>query len=156
MQPARPRFETHHTIRNPNYKADVAAAFKDQAMLIHLGAELTQVAPGYCEIRLPFRPELGQNHGYFHGGAVATLADVSGGFAGWTLLDKGQLMLTVEYKTNIVSPGQGEALIGRGWVVKSGRTLTITQIEVHSLVDGVEQLCATALQTLMMVKEESP
>jgi len=141
-----------HRPRNPDYVAQVEAAFAGQPMLAALGMELVRVAPGFCELHLPFRPDISQNHGYFHGGAIATLADVSGGFAGWSLLPEGMWIVTVEYKTNIVAPGRGERLVGRGRVVRSGRTLTTTEIEILALEDGRETLCATALQTLMAVE----
>ncbi|MCW8906044.1 MAG: PaaI family thioesterase [Sedimenticola sp.] len=142
-----------HRPRNPDYVAQVQSAFAGQPMLAALGMELVRVAPGFCELRLPFRDDISQNHGYFHGGAIATLADVSGGFAGWSLLPEGMWIVTVEYKTNIVAPGRGEYLIGRGRVVRSGRTLTTTEIEILAVDgDGQESLCATALQTLMAVE----
>lgn len=141
-----------HQPRNPDYVAQVEAAFAGQPMLAALGMELVRVEPGFCELHLPFRDDISQNHGYFHGGAIATLADVSGGFAGWSLLPEGMWIVTVEYKTNIVAPGRGQRLIGRGRVVRSGRTLTTTEIEVLVTQDGRESLCATALQTLMAVE----
>lgn len=137
---------------NPDYAAQVRAAFDGQPMLAALGMEMVRVAPGFCELHLPYRPDITQNHGYFHGGAIATLADVSGGFAGWTLLPEGMWIVTVEYKTNIVAPGRGERLVGRGRVVRAGRTLTTTEIEILVLEQGRESLCATALQTLMAVE----
>lgn len=138
--------------RNPDYANQVREAFAGQPMLGSLGMELVLVEPGYCELHLPYRPDISQNHGYFHGGAIATLADVSGGFAGWSLLPVGMWIVTVEYKTNIIAPGRGEKLIGRGRVVRSGRSLTTTEIEVLAVEQGQERLCATALQTLMAVE----
>ena len=31
-------------------------------------------------MQLPFKPELTQQHGYFHGGIVGTIADSAGGY----------------------------------------------------------------------------
>ena len=129
----------------------VQKAFHGQPFMAHLGATLELVEPGFCEIHLPNRREMSQNLGYFHGGAIAALADVCGGFAGWSLQPEGMAMLTVEYKTNIMAPGQGERLIGRGRVIKSGRTLTVSEVEILVVDGGEKRLCATALQTLMAV-----
>lgn len=137
---------------NPDYAAQVQQAFDGQPMLATMGVELFHTEPGYCELHLPYRADISQNHGYFHGGAIATLADVSGGFAGWSLLPEGMWIVTVEYKTNIVAPGRGEKLIGRGRVIRAGRSLTTTEIEVLAVEQGEERLCATALQTLMAVE----
>ena len=144
------QFET----RNPDFEQMVHDAFSNQPFMAHLGAVLQSVKPGYCEIMLPQSPALTQHHGYFHGGVIAALADVCGGFAGWSLLPAGMAMLTVEYKTNIVAPGKGEALIGRGRVIRAGRTLTTTEIEILAVSQEKKTLCASALQTLMAVKAE--
>ncbi|WP_417789940.1 PaaI family thioesterase [Terasakiella pusilla] len=139
------------TPKADNYIQLVQDAFAKQGFMQHLGVELAELKPGYCELHLPFKPELDQHHGYFHGGAIGALADVSGGFAGFTLLPEGQAMLTVEYKLNIISPGAGEYLKGVGRVIKHGRTLTITQIDVYGVTADGEKHCATAIQTLMAV-----
>jgi uncharacterized protein (TIGR00369 family) len=137
--------------KNENYLHMVQTAFENQGFMKYLGVEMAELRPGYCELHLPFKPELDQHHGYFHGGVIGSLADVSGGFAGFTLLAQGQAMLTVEYKLNIIAPGAGTYLKGVGRVLKAGRTLTVTEIDVFGVKDGVETQCATAIQTLMAV-----
>lgn len=137
--------------RSENYVGLVQDAFAKQGFMEHLGVEIADIKPGYCELHVPFKDVLNQHHGYFHGGVIGTLADVSGGFAGYSLLPEGQAMLTVEYKLNIVSPGAGDYLKGVGRVVKHGRTLTVTHIDVYGVKGETETLCATAIQTLMAV-----
>ncbi len=58
-------------------------------------------------------------------------------------------VLTVEYKLNLLAPGDGEALIAQGEVVKPGRNLVITRAEVYVIKGGRESHCATMQQTLM-------
>ena len=58
-------------------------------------------------------------------------------------------MLTVEYKMNLLAPGDGDLLIARGRVLKSGRTLVVAQVDAFVLKDGRETPCATLLETLM-------
>jgi uncharacterized protein (TIGR00369 family) len=41
----------------------------------HLGAEVTALTPGKCEIQVPYRKEMTQQHGYFHAGVAAAIAD---------------------------------------------------------------------------------
>lgn len=138
---------------DPNYAERVRASFGRQGFMRLIGAELNSVAPGRCEIQIARRPELTQQLGYFHAGIIATLADNAGGYAALSLLPPGKEVLTVEYKINLLRPGEGERLISRGVVVKSGRTLTITQVEVFIVKDGIEELAATALLTMMGVAE---
>jgi len=135
--------------RNPAYAERVQASFDRQKVMALLGARLARLAPGECEIHLPFKPELTQQHGYFHGGIVGTIADSAGGYAAFTLMPLDSSVLTVEYKMNLLAPANGELLVARGRVLKSGRTLAVTQVDAFVLKGRRETLCATLLQTLM-------
>jgi len=135
--------------RNPAYEAAVRDSFARQGAMAHLGAELLRVAPGRVEIGLPFRPQVSQQHDYFHGGIVATIADNAGGYAAYSLMPAGAEILTVEFKISLIAPARGERLIARGRVKRPGRTLTVTEVDVWAVADGVETLCASMLQTLI-------
>ncbi|MEA2564459.1 MAG: hypothetical protein QOH06_5963 [Acidobacteriota bacterium] len=141
------------TPSDPDFAARVRASFARQGFMASLGAELTRVEPGACEIRLPFREGLGQQHGYFHAGALSAIADSAGGYAGYTLMGAGDSVLSVEYKVNLLAPGRGDAAVARARVVKSGRTLTVCQIEVFVERDGTETLCALMQQTLVRMAD---
>ncbi|MEW5710303.1 MAG: PaaI family thioesterase [Pseudomonadota bacterium] len=140
------------TAPDPRYAERVRASFARQGIMGHLGAALTEVRSGYCEIRLPFRPELAQQHGYFHGGVIGTLGDSAGGYAAFTLMSADAGVLTVEYKMNLLAPGDGELLIARGRVIKAGRSLVVSQADVAVVKDGTERLCAILLQTPMTIQ----
>lgn len=140
---------SHFEPRDPNYVEKVRASFARQKIMAHIGAELGEVRPGHCEIRLPYRPEITQQHGYFHGGVIGTIADSAGGYAGYTLMPADASVLTVEYKLNILAPGEGELLIAEGRVIKAGRTLVITRAEVYAERNGRRSHCASMQQTLM-------
>lgn len=118
-----------------------------------LGAELVKVEPGFCEIRLPYRAGLAQQHGFMHAGAVGAIADSAGGYAAYTLMSQNDSVLSIEYKLNLLEPAQGEAVIARARVVRSGRTLSVCQVDVFALRDGVETLCATMQQTVMRLAD---
>jgi uncharacterized protein (TIGR00369 family) len=135
--------------KNPEYAQRVQASFDRQGAMALLGARLARVAPGECDIELPFKPELTQQHGYFHGGIIGTIADSAGGYAAFSLMPADSSVLTVEFKMNLLAPGDGDLLIARGRVVKAGRTLVVTQIDVFVSKSGRETLCATLLETLM-------
>jgi uncharacterized protein (TIGR00369 family) len=135
--------------KNPEYAQRVQASFDRQGAMALLGARLARVAPGECDIELPFKPELTQQHGYFHGGIIGTIADSAGGYAAFSLMPADSSVLTVEFKMNLLAPGDGDLLIARGRVVKAGRTLVVTQIDVFVSKSGRETLCAILLETLM-------
>ena len=112
---------TTFTPSDPNFKQRVAESFNRQQFMAYIGAELIDVQPGYCEIHLPFRPELTQQHGFFHAGIISTLADNTAGYASNSLMDDGSMVLSVEFKINLLSPGDGELLIGKSNVIKHGQ-----------------------------------
>ncbi|OSQ31456.1 PaaI family thioesterase [Thalassospira sp. MCCC 1A03138] len=138
--------------QNPNYDAEVRHRFSQQPYNLSIGAEVVDVKPGRVEIVVPSRADLIQHNGYFHGGLIAGLADIAGGFAGWSLVAEDQGMLTIEYKLNIVAPGMGDQLRAVGEVVSRGRSIIVTRIDVFGMRNSESVLCATSLQTLKVMK----
>lgn len=142
-------------ILDPDYVAKIGDSFARQKFMGFLGATLTRVAPGEVEIVLPHRPELTQQHGFFHAGVTSTLADNAGGYAGYMLFPVGSSVLTVEFKINLLAPARGEALRAVGKVIKSGRTLTFCELAVHAIAGDQETLCATGQQTLICLHDRA-
>ena len=64
-------------------------------------------------------------------------------------------MLTVEYKINLVAPADGDELIARARVIRSGRTLKVCLADVFARSDGPEVHCATMLATVMCLPGKS-
>lgn len=138
-----------HAPRNPEWESTVRASFARQKVMNLIGAEMGALAPGHCEIRLPFRDDLTQQNGFFHAGITSTIVDSAGGYAGLTLMPAGADVLTVEFKLNLLAPADGDLLVAEGQVLKSGRNLVITRGEVYAIRDGKAVHCATMQQTLM-------
>lgn len=143
------------TPKDPDFKTRVRESFERQRFMDYIGALLTDLGPGSCEIRLPYRTELTQQHGFFHGGVVGTLADNSAGYAAFTLMPADATILTVEYKLNLMAPGKGEELVARGQVLRAGRTLTVCKADVYAVEDGKETICASMLETLIRLDGRS-
>jgi uncharacterized protein (TIGR00369 family) len=139
-------------------EARVRESFSRQGFMRHLDARITAFAPGECEIQVPYREEMTQQHGYFHAGVAAAIADSACGYAAYGLMPVTSSVLTVEYKINLVAPAAGESLIARARVVRSGKTLKICAADVFAVKDGKETLCATTLSTIMVMhdKADSP
>ena len=140
---------------DPNYAARVRDSFRRQQFMTWIGASLTHLAPGLCEITLPRKPELTQQRGFMHGGVIGAIGDTAGGYAAYTLMPHDASILTVEYKMNILAPGDGELMIARGAVVRAGRTLVVARADVFAVKAGKETHCASLLQTLMTMHGKS-
>ena len=139
---------------DPEWQRRVRESFKRQGLMQHLGAELMAMRPGECEIRVPYREELTQQHGYFHAGVTASIADSASGYAAYSAMPADYSVLTVEYKINLVAPAAGEMLIARARVLRSGKTLKVCAADVFAVKDGAENLCATSLSTIMAMAGE--
>lgn len=135
------------------YKSKVEQSFASQKFMNHIGAELISVEPGFCEIHIPFNENLTQQNGFFHAGVISTLADNVAGYASLSLMKEHSMVLSVEFKLNLMRPGAGELLMGKGEVLKYGKTLTVCRADVFIRKDGVEKLCAAAQLTMI---EASP
>lgn len=131
--------------RNPDWDAVTRAHFARQPIVETMGMRLTVVEPGFVEMRLAFDPRYAQQHGFFQAGIVAMLADNAGGFAALTLMPAGAEVLAVEFKINLMAPAKGEEMIARARVVKSGRTLTVSSIDVV-MVDGGREVDNALMQ----------
>jgi uncharacterized protein (TIGR00369 family) len=140
-------------VLDPDYVRRVGDSFARQPFMRLLGAQLLRVEPGRVEIELPFKPELTQQHGFFHAGATSTIADNAGGYAAFTLFPVNSSVLTVEYKMNLISPGVGSRLRAVGQVIRSGRTLTFCELQVFATGESGEKLCATGQQTLICLHD---
>jgi uncharacterized protein (TIGR00369 family) len=135
--------------QDPDFEARVRQSFARQGAMRLIGAELTRLEPGVATIELGHRPDLTQQHGFFHAGMTATIADSAAGYAAYSLFPAASSVLTVEFKINLVAPADGERLIARARVKKTGRTLTICEFEVAAMKHGRATVCALGLQTLI-------
>jgi uncharacterized protein (TIGR00369 family) len=139
------------TPADPSYEARTRESFARQGAMAFLGAVLEKVEPGRVEISLAYRPELSQQHGFFHAGIVSTIADSAGGYAGFTLFATGAAVLTVEFKMNLLAAADGERVEAIGEVIRTGRTLTVCRLDAFVVKGGKRSHCATGLQTLIAV-----
>ena len=139
------------TATDPDFAERVRKSFDAQGIMDHIGATLTLIEPGVCEIELPYSDAVSQQHGFFHGGVIGTIADSAGGYAAFGLMDAEDGILTVEYKLNLMAPADGDLLVARGQVVRAGLTLTVARAEVGVVKNGVEVACAAMQQTLMRI-----
>ncbi len=138
-------------IADPHFAERVHASFARQHAMHLIQATLPVVDQGRTEIHLPHWQGVEQQHGFVHGGVVGMIADSAAGYAAMTMVPASASVLTVEYKMNLMAPADGDKLVARGTVVRSGRTLIVTQAEVFAVKDGRETLCALMQQTIMVM-----
>ena len=138
--------------RDPAWEARIRDTFARQTFMAAIGVKIAALSPGMCELELPFRADLCQQHAYVHGGVIAAIADTSGGIAAATLMPAGVGVLTVEFKINLIAPAEGERFRARGETVRAGRTLTVVQSEVSAEKGGTWRPVARMLATIMCLE----
>jgi uncharacterized protein (TIGR00369 family) len=116
------------------------------------GARMVECDAGRCVLECDWRPDLTQQHGYFHAGVTTALCDSAAGYAALSLMAEGADVLSVEFKVNLMAPADGETLRVTGEVVRSGRTLTVVRATAFAVKAGDERACAEFLGTMMSVQ----
>jgi uncharacterized protein (TIGR00369 family) len=119
-----------------------------------IGAQLEEVASGRVSIRLPFRDDLTQQHGFLHAGAIAAVGDSACGYAALTLMPPDAAVLSIEFKVNMLAPAKGQSIVARAEVIRPGRNIMVCRADVHALDDGKEKLVAAMQGTMMVVKDK--
>lgn len=140
---------TKYEPRDPAWDTKVRESFARQPFTQLVGFQISGLQPGHMELTLPMRPDLTQQHGFAHGGVLATLADIASAYAAFSLMPPDSAPLTVEFKLNLLAAGKGEKLIARGEVLKPGRTLSFCETRIFGFDDDQEKLIGTASVTMM-------
>lgn len=135
-----------------DYESRVRSSFARQKIMQTIGAEVTRIEAGTVEIELPFRDDLTQQHGFLHAGIISTALDSACGYAAYSMMAADAAVLTIEFKTNLLSPGKGERFLFRGTVTKPGRTIVVADGQAYAFdADGDARLVATMTGTMMVI-----
>jgi uncharacterized protein (TIGR00369 family) len=136
---------------DPRVESRVRASFGKQRLMQTIGAVLEGVAPGRVAVRLPFREDLTQQHGFLHAGTVAAVADSACGYAALTSMPAEAAVLSIEFKVNMLAPAKGESIVARATVIRSGRTIVVCRADVYACSGDQEKLIAAMQGTMMVV-----
>lgn len=139
--------------QNSDFADSVRSSFARQRVMELIGAEIDDVGPGEVTIRIPFRDDLTQQHGFLHAGIVTTIVDSACGYAAFSLMPAGSSVLSVEFKINLLAPAKGETFLAKGTVVKPGKTITFCSGEVYALNADSQKLIATMTSTMMRLQD---
>ena len=143
------------TPKDKDFAVRIQNSFDRQKFMGLVKAKLFKIEPGFCEIHIPYNINITQQNAFFHAGIIGTIADNAAGYAAFSLMDKKSSILTVEFKLNLISPADGELLIGKSQVLKYGKTLTICRSDVFIVKGGAEKLCAASQSTLIELQNKN-
>lgn len=137
---------------NPDFRRKVQEIFDRAAFIEDVGISVCGIGVGWCETTLAVAPKHLQQNDYVHAGVVATMADHTAGGAAASVIKEEQVVLSVEFKINLLRPAIGESLRCKANLLKAGRTLIVAESEVFARAAGAEEkLVAKATVTLAVV-----
>jgi uncharacterized protein (TIGR00369 family) len=114
-----------------------------------VGFALTAAGEGQAIIEFDAGPQHTNPVGTLHGGMLCDIADAAMALAFATILADGESFTTLELKINFLKPIWKAKLTAQGRVVKSGRTIALTECDV---TDESGSLVARASSTCMILR----
>ncbi len=134
---------------NPEFKSAVAHIFDAANFIVQLGIRLEKVEVGFCEASLSVTEAHKQHLGRVHGGVISTLAGHTATGAVTSILDAGKIVVSPEFKINLLRAVQSENLFCQGQVLMPGNTLLVAEASVYDGKDASGKLVAKGLWTFM-------
>src|SRR6478736_6513976 len=113
--------------KNPDFRTVATETFGRQQAMRTLGISIARLEPGEVDLAMDYSQALTQQNGFVHAGIITAGLDTACGIAAFTLMPAGADILTVEFKTSLRAPANGERFVFRAVVVKPGRSLTIRE-----------------------------
>ncbi|AOP35513.1 phenylacetic acid degradation protein PaaI [Leptospira tipperaryensis] len=137
--------------KDPNYLDRVHKIFHQANFINLLEIQIDSVAPGELNSFVEIKDKHLQQNGYVHAGVISTLADHSAGGAAGTLVGEKQVVLTLEFKINLLRTGIGNRLRCEAKVFYHGATVIVVNSDVYAIHRNREKHIARATVTMMAV-----
>ncbi|MEL7005811.1 MAG: PaaI family thioesterase [Bacteroidota bacterium] len=141
-------------IHNPEYKSRIDKFLEGQHFMKHIDFSLNVIEPGRTEGWLELQEMHKQQKGFAHGGLIATLADITAGFAACTVVASDQHVVTGELKISYLNPGIGQKLHAIGYILKQGKKINFCESEIWSVNNEERTLIAKASTSMITIFPE--
>lgn len=138
----------------PEKKQLITGSFSRSETLQFYKAELLEVKTDFISIKIPKMDMMTRKAGMFNGAMIASLVDVSSGYAAVSHYEEDCYVVTVELKVNYLRPAMGDALISKSYVIKGGSKISVIRTEIYTVDENgaSESHVATSLVTMMKIK----
>ena len=140
-----------YKIFNPKFKEEIENYLERQHFMKHIGFSLTEIEAGITGGYMDITQTHHQQGGLVHGGLIATIADITAGFAAYSLVPPEHHVVTGEIKLSYFSPGNGPVLYSKGWVIKQGKKINFCEAEVWNISGEDKKLIAKASASMVII-----
>lgn len=138
----------------PPKRAEFLARDYSRGFIQYCRMKAEVVGDGFFQSRVEIDEDHRQQDGFIHAGVMATMADHTAGYSGFTTVPDDRQILTIEFKINFLRPAYGDALVCRSRVIRRGKRILIAESEVFDVRESGETLAAKALVTLTAVRAD--
>ena len=104
-----------------------------EKFVAYLDMRLESIEPGKAVLRLPFREEMTNEFGAFHGGAIVSLCDTAFYLAVASVYGRDQASVTSGITCNFLAAARPpHDVIAHACVLKAGRRMVFGEVSVYS------------------------
>lgn len=140
------------TPAEPDFENMVREKITGNTFSHYIGIRIHRIEAGEVEAEIELTPNHLQQMGFVHGGVTATFADVVSGFAAYTLVKRGQGVVTADLRVSYLNPGVGTKLYAKGWVIKAGSRMHFCEAELWMIDEqGNRKDIAKSSSTMVVV-----
>ncbi len=132
-------------------REELERIFNAAPFVANLGIRLVSFGSGTCETELDIEPRHLQQDGFVHAGVQATMADHTAGGAAATMIEPDHIVLTVEFKINLLRAAKGDRLTCRSKVLKPRSRLIVVESEVLCENEGTSKLASKTTVSIAAV-----
>lgn len=131
----------------------MTAIFRDAPFVVDLGIQPGEIAVGRVTSKLALAPRHLQHDGFVHAAVQTAIADHTAGAAAYSVIEAGQMALTMSLAVNLLRPAKGDALECVATVLRAGRRAIVVEAEVFAVGRQASVLVTKATVTLAVVSK---
>ena len=115
-----------------------------------LDMDLVDVKKGYAKTKIPYSKKLFNANGVIHGGVIFSAADTAVGVALVGMVDRHDVLTTIEMKINYLKPFSGGEIFADARIIHKGTQTAIGDVDIR---DSKGDLVAKAISTYAIIKK---
>ena len=138
----------------PEKRQLIEDSFGRSEILKFYKATLEEVKTDFVSIKIPKSEMMTRKAGMFNGAMIASLVDVSSGYAAVSHYPQDCYVVTIELKVNYLTVAIGDFLLSKSYVVRGGSRISVIRTEIYTInEEGTDEThVATSLVTMMKIK----